>query len=295
MLDLSLLPAAASSSSPSSFLASSITRMNHTLAHSRRPAILTYASPLTSTAKTLTSLPLYILSLSSESEILSIPMFEGVEFVKGTENLPQAAAVSIEADEDMQFYETRLRIVAKLRGLRWVLYNHRIISFFVFTTAFWGSSIMSMGFVWLFLSVYMSAEVESKKKKLVKKEDSDTNGSMIKSEPTPESEGFDPTSLEDLSDTSRTFPTFGRQKPLRYTASRADQLPSIKVEEEPEDTPIQPLAAVGAEADDEEDLEDAGGTSSAWRDSGIGTSLEDERRAAVQRRRKGSTGSRIGR
>ena len=212
-------------------------------------------------------------------------MFEGVEFAKGAGNLPQAANVVVEADEKMQFYEVGIRIIAKLSGLRWMLYHHRIASFLVFTTAFWGSSMISMGIVWLFLTFYLNSRPAGKKHKT----EDDSNGSLFKSEPTPDSEVFDPHSLEDISDTSRTFPTLGRQKPLRFSASEES---AVKKEEDAlGDVAIPPLSATVAEADDEDDFEDAGASSSAWRDSGIGTSLEEERRAGVQRRRKGLLGS----
>lgn len=52
-------------------------------------------------------------------------------------------------------------------------------------------------------------------------------------------------------------------------------------------TGIQPLVA---EADDEDEEENV----SAWRDSGIGTSLEEGDRRGVQRRRKALFGGRSG-
>lgn len=98
-------------------------------------------------------------------------------------------------------------------------------------------------------------------------------------------EPFDPLSTEDLSDTSRTFPTLGRQMPLRYTGrhetvKRDDGDARVKEEEIERTTGIQPLIA---EADDEDD-EDFGET--LGRDSGLGTSLEEGDRRGVQRRRK---------
>ena len=297
MLDLSLLPATTSTLS-SSLLPSSIGPNNDTIAQSRRAAILKYVSPIARTAGTLTFVPLYIFGFSQESETLTVPMFEGVEFANGAGNVPQAARVVIEADEKMQFYEARLRIIARLGGLRWLLYNHRIFSFLVFTVSFWGSSIISMGLVWLFLSIYLNAGPNNSNKGTgPKKEESDSNGSAIKPEPTPESEIFDPTSLEDLSDTARTFPTYGRQRPLQDHGPGNRDSPQLDVIKKEEDEPglsaavaaMQPLTA---EADDEDDFEDAGGS---WRDSGVGTSLDEERRTGVQRRRKAVMGPGAGR
>lgn len=47
-------------------------------------------------------------------------MFEGVEFAKGAQNIPQEARVVVEADQKMQFYEVGIRVIAKFGGLRFV-------------------------------------------------------------------------------------------------------------------------------------------------------------------------------
>ena len=140
---------------------------------------------------------------------------------------------------------------------------------------------ISMAVAWLAISTYLSPPNTKTEPGLttVKRERSD-------------SDAFDPTSLEDLSDTPRTFPTLGRQTPLHFSGRRRD---IIKKEEEEKEgieneisqsTEVQPLAA---EADDEDEAEDD--SFSQWmtgfRDSGIGTGLDDERLASVQRRRKG--------
>ena len=88
------------------------------IARSRRPAILTYVSPMVDLASTLSGLLWYILGWKKESEALEVSMFEGVEFGKGRRNIPQGVRVIIEADEKMQFYDLRVKIVAKLQGLR---------------------------------------------------------------------------------------------------------------------------------------------------------------------------------
>ena len=136
-----------------------------------------------------------------------------------------------------------------------------------------------MTVAWFAISTYLAPPDKTKTERdsTVKRERSD-------------SDAFDPTSLEDLSDTSRTFPTLGRQTPLHFSGRRRD---IIKKEEEEEgiqneisqSTAAHPLAA---EADDEEEEDDqfSQGTS-GFRDSGIGTGLDEERLASVQRRRKG--------
>ncbi len=101
----------------------------------------------------------------------------------------------------------------------------------------------------------------------------ETDASTVKAE------GGEGTDVDepDLSDTPRTFPTYGRQAPLRF-------VPKVKEEDSEEfimdETAIQPLTA---EADDEdEELEVYRG----GRDSGIGTSFsEGGERSGVSRRR----------
>lgn len=120
MLDLSLLSPPVASSTPDTRLSSLIPLANYTriLAHSRRPAILTYASPIIDTANTLSGLPWYLIGWKKESEVLEVSMFEGVEFAKGWRNIPQEVKVVVEADKKMQFYEVGIKIVARFSGLR---------------------------------------------------------------------------------------------------------------------------------------------------------------------------------
>lgn len=114
--------------------------------------------------------------------------------------------------------------------------------------------------------------------------------SPIKTEPS-ESELYEPSLTEGLSDTSRTFPTLGRQMPLHFSSrgERSSGRTEDVVKKEEEDvlqsTGVQPLIA---EADDE----DEGAETTGFRDSGIGTSLDDDRRAQVQKRRKALFGNR---
>ena len=280
MLDVSLL--APSSPTPSSGITSSFysNTSSTVLTQSRRPAILTYNSPLVSTASTLTGLPLHVIGWKKESEVLEVDMFEGVEFPKGWANVPQSVKVVVESDEKMQFYEVQVRMNARFGGLRWVLWHHRILSFLFFTTTFWGSSMLSMLAVWFIVSSRSKAASTSKETEL------DANEAAIKRERS-DSDTFDPKSLEDLSDTSRHFPTLGRQQPLQFTRRSYVKKEEDEDEEEAKDVvlqsmDIQPLIA---EADDESE----GVTE--WRDSGIGTGRDEERLASVQRRRKALLGS----
>ncbi|KAI4221360.1 MAG: hypothetical protein L6R36_006966 [Xanthoria steineri] len=276
MLDLSLLSPAKVPSTAEKLLPESARKQR--LAHSRRPAILTYASPLIDTASTLTGLPWYVLGWKTESEVVEVSMFEGVEFPKGWTNVPQEVKLVVEATEKMQFYEVGIRIFAKFGGLRWIMYHHRILSYLIFTTMFWSSSMFSALVAWLVLSSYIASDATE-----VKKEDQTPR--KIKAEPS-ESERYEPSLTEGLSDTSRTFPTLGRHIPLHFagreeSARRGSNEGEKQVDEVIQSTGLQPLIA---EADDE----DEGIEISGFRDSGIGTSLDEIQRGRVQRRKKHS-------
>lgn len=292
MIDLALL--APSKSSSLEAIPSSLSGFNSsasTLARSRRPAILTQNSEIVSTASTFVALPWYVLGWKKESEVLQVSMFEGVEFTKGSANVPDKLKVILEADQKMQFYEAGVRIVARFGGLRWLLYHHRILSFILFTTTFWSSSMLSMLMVWFGLSMYMSSSATPPP--VPEKDAPDKNGLAVKNEPT-EEEIFDPTSFEDLSDTPRSFPTLGRQGPLHFVGRKKEEEEEKKIKKEVGEldrmTNIPPI--MGTEADDEADSEAREG--SEWRDSGIGTSREDERREDMRRRRKAFMGSGTG-
>ncbi len=121
------------------------------------------------------------------------------------------------------------------------------------------------------------------------KSDPETDRKATKSEPS-DSDPIDPFSTEDLSDTSRSFPTLGRQMPLHFT--RQDQSEAwikkdgrkVKLEELELQAPLTGIQPFVAEADDEDEEMQAG---SSWRDSGIGTSLDDgDRSGAYGRQRR---------
>lgn len=120
MIDLSLTsPETAGSTTDKDGLSASASDTSASvIVRSKRPAILTYVSPMVDIASTLSGLLWYILGWKKESEALEVSMFEGVEFGKGRRNVPQDVRVVIEEDEKMQFYDLRVKIIAKLGGLR---------------------------------------------------------------------------------------------------------------------------------------------------------------------------------
>lgn len=88
------------------------------LAHERRPAILTYYSPVVEYVHKAVELPWYMLHWRREAETLHVPMFEGVEFAKGWRNVPDTARLELQSEEKMQVYSARLVFAARFGGLR---------------------------------------------------------------------------------------------------------------------------------------------------------------------------------
>jgi seipin len=113
MLDLALLSPPQSSKMDANTSTSLI-------AHSRRPAILTYTSPLMDTAHTLARMPLYLIGWQRQAESLDVPMFEDIEFARGWRNVPGSLRLEIQSREQMQVYGVEVNFKAKFSGLRLV-------------------------------------------------------------------------------------------------------------------------------------------------------------------------------
>lgn len=252
------------------------------LYHSRRPSMLTYYSPLIDLSKEIATLPWYLLGLRRNEEKLAITLAESVAFPKGWRNVPKTVYIELQGSRpDIQVYSAQLALRAKFSGLRWIMYNYRILSFVAFSGAFWGAEVLFTLMAWLLWNVQSSGKVQGKG--AVKSEDEASGGNAIKKD----DEGADTDDL-DLSDTPRSFPTYGRQAPLRYT-------PKVKVEPDDDEdavldeTTIQPLAAEAADDESEEPMDinfsfSGGGRS----DSGLGTSFSEAAegaRSVVSRRK----------
>ncbi|KAJ5047537.1 uncharacterized protein L3040_003360 [Drepanopeziza brunnea f. sp. 'multigermtubi'] len=244
---------------------------DHVLFSSRRPAILTYTSRLVSLSERLFSLPLYVLGLKHESEVLHIPMAESASFLRGRKNIPAFAMLELQAGQDVQVYGARITFKARFGGLRWVMYNHRIMSFVVFTAAFWISEVLFAALGWLLARMVLGG----KDVKTEVKEEGDGSAVGVKDD---QGESDEP----DLSDTPRTFPTYGRQAPLIFVPKIKDE-PPVKDEDSEEFVAMEGTGLV--EADDEDD-EAVGDYRRGMTDSGIGTSLsEGGERVGLSRRR----------
>ncbi|CAG8948483.1 unnamed protein product [Penicillium salamii] len=171
---------------------------NTPIAQARRPAILTYASPMVDMARRATRMPLYLVGWRRESETLEVPMMEQLEFGKGVRNLPQSLRLEIQSDARMQIYSAHVEFRARLTGLRydlifmiwdvvltnltrWLMYRWKITSFLVFSSLFWSVSMLSASLTWLVLTwvlgtastTVIKPELDLLKEESVTEDDSD--------------------------------------------------------------------------------------------------------------------------
>ena len=123
---------------------------------SRRPALIPYRDPLVARAARLVFLPYHILfSPRAETAALSVPMGELVEFRR---DLPLALLLDVQAGQTLQVYAATVTLVARLRGLRWLMYNHRVLSFVAGTALFWFAEMLSMAVAWLLVAHYFTGD-----------------------------------------------------------------------------------------------------------------------------------------
>ncbi|EMC92983.1 hypothetical protein BAUCODRAFT_151362 [Baudoinia panamericana UAMH 10762] len=237
------------------------------LARSRRPAFLQYRSPWIELVYKLTELPWYLLNFRSETEKLRITIFEGVEFAKGWRNVPATLNLMVQSTHRLQIYTAKAIFRARFRGLRWLMYNYRFLSAFVFISSFWMTEMIFAGIAWFVVSVFIMPRTQD-----VKAEGVHEIAARVKAEP----EDDEPAMR--MSDTERTFPTTSGQQPLRYQAE-----PRIKQEEDESTVVVPDHIVKAADADIEDEDEDVD-----FFDSGLGTSLESSsasKRDSVRRRR----------
>jgi hypothetical protein len=287
MLSLSLLsPSYTPASTPSSPPSPPTIPSSAILFSTRRPALLTYTSRLISLSSRLLTLPLYLLNLKLESETLHVPMAESLRFGRGAIPAHLLLELQAVAGAQLQVYDARVRFTARFAGLRWIMYNYRFVAAGVFISAFWGVEMLCAGVGWVVIrALFAPKHIKTKEEKMIKEEeeegadeDEDEDKKVKKEEE--EEEGLleeDP----DLSDTPRTFPTYGRQAPLRY-------IPKVKREDiEDENDGVEEQQR--QEADDENEDEGVG----LRTDSGIGTSFSEGVGSAGLARRR-SRGGRVG-
>ena len=271
------------------------------LAHSRRPAILPYQSPLLSITHNIIALPWHTLGLKDlNADVLEVPMFELMSFPRGWRNVPGVVKFELQSEQALQVYSVRALFKARFEGLRYILYNYRVLSFLVFTSCFYMVSLTSTSIAWFAISSLFSpdstqGEGWQDRQSKIKQEEGEasmSNGHIKKEAGSDHSSDETGLSVSNISDSATTFPTLGRQMPLRFPVPRPSEggggggslaASRTDIKREPEDehvleaTAIEPLAGTGpSEAADDEDEEETRGRDREDRDSGIGTSLESE-------------------
>ena len=259
-----------------------------TLAHARRPALLTYRSWPTEHIHRLLRLPLYLTGFGSESETLHIPMLDAASF----KEVPTSLRLELRSTVPLEVYSARVHIRARLEGLRWLMYRHRLLSASVFILLFWGTEVGVLLLTWGAASLLLGSSSSPAGSEAVEHGD----------DRTPKLKREDPHPASPASDTSHTFPTLSAQPPLHYSPSSPTKLKPESELPEPrlEDIPLKEAA----EADDEEDdfvlespplLRVGSAADMAFTDSGLGTGVESERdrdreRERVRERRRGKEG-----
>ncbi|KAJ6093122.1 hypothetical protein N7486_008411 [Penicillium sp. IBT 16267x] len=152
MIDLTLFSPQASSLLPTS------TSSLNPISQSRRPAILTYSSPMVDVARRMARLPLYVIGWCREAETLEVPMMEKLEFARGARNLPQSLRLEIQGDGKLQIYSARVEFRARFTGLRWFMYRWKFTSFVIFSSMFWTVSVASASLTWFLLNWVLRPE-----------------------------------------------------------------------------------------------------------------------------------------
>jgi hypothetical protein len=247
-----------------------------TLARSRRPAILTYRSWMTEMAYRGLRLPLYVLGWGSEEELIKVRLMEGVIFERGWRNVPTSVRLELRSDIPLQVYSVGVKFVARLEGLRWVMYTHRLTSAAAFIALFWGVEMGVLLFTWALFS-FCLGRVDDEEDSLK----AEAKEGAMKTEAEKDNQSVPQTPF---SDTESTFPTLSSHQPLHYSPTSPKE---ERVTPALEDIPVKEEA----EADDEDDdflLEEPipNSATGILTDSGIGTSMDSsiERRGLNRRK-----------
>ncbi|RVD86344.1 Seipin family [Arthrobotrys flagrans] len=248
------------------------------LATSRRSACLTYRSDIINTMDTVMRSPLYLSGWRKEQEKIDVLMMEGEVFTK--KRLPSYLGIRVgndyASDKAPEAYECKILFKARFRGLRYFMYNYRIIAFITFTSAFWVTELFWAAITWAFVSSYWLASDD---------ENADDDEDPLMEKPTQSSE------------TERRM--IHPLAPVEDDSAEDIPRPRGGVYATPEATP----APEGEEGDDEDsedqsnDRSDEGGRTptsidentlqGSAQDSGIGTSMSEQRGEGLVRRRSG--------
>lgn len=255
----------------------------------RRPAMLRYSSLEVDLLRKMVAAPWYALGWAHESEKVEVGMLEDVEFsvpktrnLRGALGVPDRVRVLLESRELLEVYSATVEVRARLSGLRWLMYKHRVLSFVVFTAMFYAATMGTAVTAYAGLTIWQ----------LMKEaEDHEVDGGRKGKGKQIKQEGDDDEATASLSDTSRTFPSRIGQEPLKYTGrGRRFEEEEMVIKKEEDDTALSTSNIAPLDADDEDNADDYDDMDS-FRDSGIGTSREDKDKSGARRRKRASGAS----
>ena len=198
---------------------------------------------------------------------------------------PRSAAVQIDAGVDV--YEVHVEFLARLGGVRWMMYRWRIVSFLVFTGLFWGTEMVWALGMWWWVSAWLGSG--GKEEKLVEEEEEEEEEGEGDGEDRGEGRREEEGEVLHFDDVQRTFPTPLGRPPLRPSYLTPETTPAP--EGEGDWTPDSGESRVGD--DEEEDyneeyerLVEAG--TSRITDSGLGTTMSESAGRGTGRERSQS-------
>jgi hypothetical protein len=279
MLDLSLLGTGINARNVPDPLASWLANItvDNVLHHSRRPAILPYASPIVSLSHTFLHLPWHLLNFRDlDSSHLVVPMFELLSFPRGARNIPSHARLELQSTSLLQVYNAKLVFRAKFHGMRYLIYNYRITAFVLFTTLFYSVSITSMALAWALISSVLGASKEDEwRSKQIKQEGEDKQAKT-------EEESGTGIKIKSEDDTEPATPGTLLPDDKQRSSARDDANDDVLAQQVGPDE-------VADDEDDEGDTQEIRGRP-FHPDSGIGTSMESEHTTSGLVRRRSSRG-----
>ncbi|TQV97697.1 hypothetical protein V2A60_006570 [Cordyceps javanica] len=217
--------------------------VNKALFSSRRPALVPYVDPLVSLTSRVLLMAYHLLSSTSQRHALTVKLAERVSFDK--ESLkPAAAYIEVEAGQDIQIYSTQLTLTAQLRGLRYIMFHYRVLTYVIFTLLFWFFEILFMSAAWSAWSTYTSMPAQGGKPRIRGSAEGDVTDS---GDDLDQDGGGD----ED-EDGDEAMPSRSIKRDSSITVKRESR---FKGEETPERS-LADIPFAGADADDEDDSEE---------------------------------------
>ena len=229
---------------------------------SRRSVLVPYMDPIVSLASRVFFLFYHMLVHSSQTITLTVPLAERVVFSKAL-GVPVSAYVEVEAGQSIQIYDAELIVTAQLRGLRWLMFHYRLLTYLAFTFLFWICELIFMGVAW---SLWSSLGIA---------EPSGANGKLQLRQGRPQ-RSVETEQADDDSDHPRQPSSHARQSWLKTE-------PKVKGETEQEHL-LSEVPLAGGEADDEKEEDEEYESFAPVREHGVGTSYREEGRDSVRRR-----------